>query len=937
MPEDAAAATRSEVAAPHALTAAEVGAALGTDLRSGLTEDEPAVRLRHFGTNEIRAAAPPSFWSRLLRQFQDPLVYLLLGAIAVSFTAWLIDGTDAVPLDALVIGGIVIANASIGFLQERKADEAVNELRTLITTSATVIRGGRRHSVSVATVVPGDLLLLHEGDVVPADGRIVQAEGLSIAEAVLTGESQPADKSIDPVDVHAPLGDRTDMAFGASSVVTGSGRMVVTATGMHTELGEIASMLAATEEPPTPLEREVGRISRVLGVAVVVVSIIVMTAIGVSSGVDTATEAIDLLLIGVSLAVAAVPEGLPAVLSLVLAVGVRRMAARNALVKRLAYAETLGSTTVICTDKTGTLTRNEMVVRRVVGPTANFDLTGTGYSPTGEVNSDAGDGTELRAALEAAVLASDADVRLEAGTWRATGAPTEAALVTAALKVGIDATALRHDSRRVGEIPFDSSRKRMTTLHDYAGNHVLISKGAPEVVLPLCSSQGHLDVGSPMSDVDRDRWRSSTDALAARGLRTLAVAARIVSDPATAPSVEASPANLGELEHGLVLLGVFGIVDPPRTGVAEAVAAAQAAGIAVVMVTGDHPLTAIHTAREIGIAGSDRPAITGSDIDGAAGIEAFATSASVFSRVAPRHKVELVEALQRAGHVVAMTGDGVNDAPALRAADIGIAMGIAGSDVSKGAAAMVLADDNFATIVASVEEGRSIFANIASFLRYLLSSNVGEVLTMLVGVLFASLLGLEGLGDGEVIAPLVATQILWINLLTDTGPALALGLEPVDPDLMRRRPRRPGAAMIDCEMLTTVIVVGFTMALATLAMFDAKLPGGLIEGTADVDTARTCAFTVLVLAQLLNAFATRTPDRSVVHRLFANPWLFATVGVSLGLQVLVVHLAVLNQAFSTTPLSLRDWLLCTLFASSVIVAGEVLAWTGARRRIVGRR
>ena len=911
----------------HALSETEVMAEVGTNALSGLSHVDASNRLERNGPNDIRSEAPVSQWTRLFAQFKSPLVGLLGVAMLVSIAAWMLDDAEDLPTDAIVIFVIVALNGALGFAQERRADDAVKELQRLASPLAVVVRDGTPAEISVSDVVVGDLVAIREGDVVPADGRIVSSHALAIAEASLTGESQPSVKGVTSVAESAPLADRSSMVYATTSVVSGTARFVVTATAMATEVGAIAGLLDATKEPPTPLEREMAAVGRLLGIVVIAISILVVATTWWFSSVDTTSEAVELLLIGVSIAVAAVPEGLPAVLSLVLAIGTRRMAKRNAIVKRLAFAETLGSTTVICTDKTGTLTRNEMSVRSVV--TGNGEFTrddGGGYSPTGGVMAldEASDPYEAVALLQAAVLASDADICDTGEGWEPVGNPTEAALVAAAYGAGISVAELREDSMRLDEVPFDSKKKRMSVLIggvEQGSAATLIEKGAPEVMIPRCT---HVAVGDDVAKMDDQistRWEAIVERLGAEGLRTLAIA---TAQHRAGERLDSS--DPGEL----VLLGVVGIVDPPRTEVRAAVAGAQRAGIRVIMITGDHPSTAGRIAAEVGIGTATTEVTTGADLELLATGDA-AMQSDVFARVAPRHKLDLVRALQERGHVVAMTGDGVNDAPALKAADIGVAMGIAGSDVSKGAADMILVDDNFSTIVAAVEEGRAIFDNVAAFLRYLLSSNTGEVLTMLLGVMTASLIGLEG-ADGAV-APLLATQILWINLLTDTGPALALGVEPADGDVMLRAPRSSTSRLVDATMMKSVALFGFTMAVVTLLMIDATLPGGLIEGQGDLVEARTVGFTVLVFGQLFNVFNTRSMTRSAFSGLTTNPWLFGTVALSAVLQVGVVHLPFLNSAFNTTPLEWTDWVWCVVAGSAVLWVGEIEILARRLRRV----
>ena len=913
--------------APWAVPADEVVSALGTDVEVGLTSEAAAERLTRVGRNVLEEAAPVPRWRKLLAQVRDPLIYLLLAAIVVSFAAWLAEGAEGVPFEVLVILGIVVANAVLGYVQEARAEQAVAALRKMAAATATVVRDGVEVEIPAEEVVPGDVLVLAEGDAVSADARLVEEAALAVAEASLTGESAAVDKDVAPVDADAALGDRTSMVFSGTAVVRGRGRAVVTATGMQTEMGHVARLLGRTREDPTPLQREVDLVGRALGLAVVIIAVVVVAAILLTSEVHEANDLVDVLLVGVSLAVAAVPEGLPAVLSVVLALGVQRMARRNAIVKRLSSVETLGSASVVCSDKTGTLTRNEMTVERVVTPTGTVRVTGRGYEPVGELVPE--DGLELDPELRDAVaavlvggsLCSDAGLRREGDRWVALGDPTEIALVVGAAKLG---PTERWERRfhRVAEVPFSSERKLMSVVvHDAERPDVLqlITKGAPDVLLRRCTHERVAGEDRPLTDERRQEILREVDALADLALRPLAVAHR------TIPADERPPEGVApeEVEQGLVHLGIVGIIDPPREEAAAAVAEAQAAGIRVLMITGDHPRTGARIAADLGIAGPDARTITGPELAALDDEElrAAVREVSVYARVSPEHKLRIVDALQADGNIVAMTGDGVNDAPALKSADIGVAMGITGTDVTKEAGDMILADDDFATIVAAVREGRAIFANIRTFLRFLLSSNIGEVLTMLFGVVLAGFLGLDT--AAEVVAvPLLATQILWINLLTDTGPALAVGLDPPIDDVMSRPPRRLTDRVIDRTMWIGIIWVGTVMAAVTLIALDLRLPGGLIEGEGTLDEARTMAFTTLVLAQLFNVLNARSDQTTAFRGLFRNRLLWAAIALSAALQVLVVEVPLLNDAFSTTPLSARDWFACVALASVVLWADE---------------
>jgi Ca2+-transporting ATPase len=717
------------------------------------------------------------------------------------------------------------------------------------------------------------------------------------------------------------------MVFSGTVATFGRGRAVVTATGMATEMGRIAGMVTAAPTRDTPLQVEIARVGKLIGVAVVVIAAVVVATILLESQVTGPQALVDAMIVGVSLAVAAVPEGLAAVVTVTLALGVRRMARRNAIVKKLNAVETLGSASVACSDKTGTLTRNEMTVVAVVTRLGRTEVSGSGYAPEGQLLvdgrplDDPARSAEVRRTLAAATLVSNAVLMEEEGAWTVDGDPTEAALEVAARKAGVGRESLAARFVRVGEVPFSPERKLMTTVHTDAENEHLVGvfvKGAPDILLGRC---GHEQAGEAIVPLDAGRRveiLAEVEHMAAGALRTLGIAHRRLDRTDFGGASE-------DLERELVWLGAVGIIDPPRPEAAAAVATAARAGVRVIMITGDHPATAAAIAAQLGIAGIGEPAVTGAALEKMDDGQLFevARTATVYARVSPEHKLRIVEALQRDRRVVAMTGDGVNDAPALKTADIGVAMGITGTEVSKQAADMILVDDNFATIVSAIEEGRGIFANIRKFLRYLLSSNVGEVLTMFLGVVFAGLIGLKSDAEGLVV-PLLATQILWINLLTDAAPALALGVDPPDPTVMEQRPRRLSDRVIDAEMWFFTILIGLTMALATLLTLDIGLPGGLVEGTGTVAEARTMAFTVLVFGQLFNAFNSRSPARSAFRDLLTNRWLWAAVGVSVALQLLVIYVPFLNQAFGTQPLTLADWLACAAMASAVLWVSE--AW-----------
>jgi P-type Ca2+ transporter type 2C len=927
--------------------AAAVADRLGTDVDRGLTEAQAAERLDRLGPNQLEAAEPVPAWRKLAEQFRDPLVYLLLVAVAVSLLAWLIEGAQDVPFEVVVISLILVANALLGYVQEARAEQAVAALQRMAAVTAGVVRDGRVLRLPTTQIVPGDVLVLAEGDAVAADARLAETASLTVAEASLTGESEPVLKDTATLSGPVSLADRVDMVFSGTAVARGRGRAVVTATGMDTEMGHIARLLGRTEEERTPLQREVERVGRTLAIAVVVIAAVVVGAILVTSDVSSASDLVDVLLVGVSLAVAAVPEGLPAILSVVLALGVQRMARERAIVRKLSSVETLGSASVICSDKTGTLTRNEMTVTTVVTGSGEVEVTGTGYRPEGDVvirgrrlgdgDGDAVVADEVRFVLAGGSLANDAVLSDDGGVWTVQGDPTEAAFLVAEAKLGVtDVRRARFE--RVGEVPFTSERKLMSTLEadvEREGRIDVVTKGAPDVLLVRCT---HERVGGEvqrLTDARRTQIAADVERLADLALRTLAVAYRPLPDvepPPPSVSDDEAVESWEGLERDLVYLGMVGIIDPPRSEARVAIGEAQSAGVRIMMITGDHPRTAVRIASELGISADTARALTGAEIDALDddALTRAVRDVAVFARVAPEHKLRIVDALQADGNIVAMTGDGVNDAPALRAADIGVAMGISGTDVTREAADMVLADDNFATIVAAVREGRAIFANIRTFLRYLLSSNIGEVLTMFLGVIGAGLLGLTDSVDSGVAVPLLATQILWINLLTDAAPALALGVDPPPDDVMAQSPRRLTDRVIDTEMQIGIGFVGVVMAVVTLVALDLHLPGGLIGGSGNITEARTMAFTTLVLAQLYNCFNARSDRVSAFHHLFTNPLLWGAIALSVALQVLVVHVPLLNDAFDTSPLSLGQWATCAALASAVLWADEL-------RKLVRRR
>ena len=945
---------------PSLTDADQVAQALNVDPRTGLSSEEAKRRLDKFGPNELASAPPVPKWKKFLQQFQDPLVYLLLAATAISLVAWIIEKVnaapgaegEALPFDSIVIVLILIVNAVLGYMQEAKAEEAVNALSEMTAPTSNVLRNGRVERINTTDIVPGDILVLGEGDTVPADGRLLAAASLRIAEASLTGESVPVSKKPATLDSAKALGDRANMVFNGTSVTQGTGRAIVTGTGMNTQVGKIADLLQSTEDEATPLQKEMNHVSKILGIAVCIIAVVVLLALAVLEGFHSVHDVIDSLLLAVSLAVAAVPEGLAAILTVVLALGVQRMAAHHAIVKKLHSVETLGSASVICSDKTGTLTRNEMTVERVVVPSGEVELTGTGYAPEGDMVSIDGSAVpenianEVLATLGAGTLANDGELREgeKPGTWEIVGDPTEVSLVVAARKTHADKKFAHFD--RVAEIPFTSERKRMSVIARNAtdaGKLTVFAKGAPDVLLSYCDRIYVNGAIRKLTEGDRQDILDTVERLSREAYRTLGEAFRPLETDSLAqiPGIRTNSAgeisDISEqaeaIEQHLIWNGMVGIIDPPRTEVRDAVAEAHRAGIRTVMITGDHPLTAARIASDLGIIAKDGKALTGDELDtmDEAQLDKATSEVSVYARVAPEHKLKIVESLQRQGNIAAMTGDGVNDAPAVKSADIGVAMGITGTEVTKQSAKMILADDNFSTIVAAVREGRGIFDNIRKFLRYLLSSNVGEVFTVFFGVVLAGWLGIKNPESVGVTVPLLATQLLWINLLTDAAPALAMGVDPMTEDVMNRKPRKLTDRVIDGAMWGDIVYIGIIMAAVTLIGMDMHLTGGLFTDRsvdamghdAQMVEARTMGFTILVFAQLFNAIASRSHLQSAFVGLFSNKWLWGAIGLSIVLQLFVIYVPFLNTAFGTTPLPPMAWLECIGLAFFVLVASEI--------------
>jgi Ca2+-transporting ATPase len=886
----------SAAGAWHNLDTDEVAARLVASTTSGLTSGEAARRLAQHGPNELETARAAGPWKLLLDQFKNVLIIILLVAVGLSIVL-------GHATEAIVIAAIVVLAAVLGFVQEYRAERAIEALGRLAAPTATVLRDGREADVPARELVPGDLLLLRAGDRASADGRLVEAVNLQVEESALTGESLPVEKHTEPIaGGDLPIGDRVNMVYAGTALTYGRGRALVVATGMDTEFGGIARMLETIERSKTPLQVSLDRVAMILARAALVVVLLV-----VSLGLLRGQPFLDMLLFGTALAVAVVPEALPAVITISLTLAAQRMVKRNALVRRLPAIETLGSVSVICTDKTGTLTKDEMTVRKILVAGQTFELSGAGYAPHGRVLRDGvpvDPSPALVEVLRAAVLASDAKLvrSREDGTWEVRGDPTEGALLVAAGKVGLERVDLDAQFPRLGEIPFTSESKRMTTVHATPDGSLAYTKGAPEVILAACTRRLDGAGEAPLDDDARDAVLGGGRQMASEALRVIAVARR-------------SNATLANAERGLTFLGLVGMIDPPRPEARGAVETCIRAGIKPVMITGDHPLTAQAIARELGIL-TDGRAVTGAELDAMddAELDREIEAIQVYARVSPEHKLRVVDALQRRGHAVAMTGDGVNDAPALKKADIGVAMGVTGTDVAKEAAAMTLTDDNFASIVAAVEAGRGVFANIKKYLMYLLAANLGEI-GLLLG---ASLLGKP--------LPLSAVQILYVNLATDGLPALALSVDPQERDLMRRPPRSRRTGIFTSPVVGLIGVGGAWSALVTLSLFSWALSAGRAVGEA-----MTITFATLVMIEFFKAYSFRSDRSSVLDRPFANRWLNLAVLWELVLVILVVNVPLLRDAFGTHGLSLETWLIVAGTAFTIVPVLEVAKRTLGRR------
>jgi len=940
----------------HTLDVEKTLSELDSNAEAGLTSQQVEERLQQYGPNELEETAGRSSWEILLDQFKNIMLVMLIAVAVISGILDLLalqqGKTDGgVPFkDTIAILAIVILNGVLGYLQESRAEKALAALKSLSSPKVRVIRDGRPIEIDGKDLVPGDIMLIEAGVQISADARLIEQSNLQIREAALTGEAHAVNKQVDvPLQEETPLGDRINLVYQGTEVVQGRGTAIITGTGMRTELGKIAEMLQSVESEPTPLQQRMTQLGNVLvtGSLILVALVIVggMTKSYMDSGRFNGSVLQELVEVSLSMAVAVVPEGLPAVITVTLALGTQRMVRRNALIRKLPAVETLGSVTTICSDKTGTLTQNKMVVQNVATVGQNFSVTGQGYAPTGEFTFNDKSITpeqypELQTLLIACVVCNDALLQQEdpksqakgktaarsnsassAVNWIILGDPTEGALLSLAGKGGLDKENLKRQLKRVEEFPFSSERKRMSVICEGSIQNVahtahnspflMFTKGSPELILERCRTYQLGDAAETLSNAQREQILAQNNKMAGAGLRVLGFAYKPLDAKPPAGSDETT-------EQDLIWLGLVGMLDAPRPEVRDAVARCRDAGIRAVMITGDHQLTAQAIAQDLGIAKVGDRVLTGQELQRLSPeeLEQQVDDVSIYARVSPEHKLRIVQALQRRGKFVAMTGDGVNDAPALKQADIGIAMGITGTDVSKEASDMVLLDDNFATIVAATEEGRTVYNNIRRFIKYILGSNIGEVLTIAA----APIMGLGGV-------PLTPLQILWMNLVTDGLPALALAVEPAEPDVMKRRPFSPRESIFARGMGSYMVRIGIIFAIISIALmawaYDYTHAAGY-NGPGGKDAWKTMVFTTLCIAQMGHALAVRSNSKLTIEmNPFSNPYLLLAVIVTTALQLALVYVPPLQSFFGTHPLSLTELGICLGFSALMFVWVEL--------------
>lgn len=909
----------------YQLSAEETLRRLESDRKAGLTAAEAKRRLESYGTNELREKKKISPLALFLNQFRDFMVLVLVGAVLIS-------GLLGEYLDAITIIAIILLNGCLGFIQEFRAERSLRALKRLSAPKAKVIRGGKTLEIDASMLVPGDVVLLESGDRIPADIRFLETNGVFVEESALTGESVPVAKHDRPIVASdVPLGDRRNIGYMGTLVTRGTAAGIVVSTGMETEMGKIADLIQNTEVMATPLQQRLEHLGKILiGVA------LVLTVFVVVAGIWHGQPAYGMFLAGVSLAVAAIPEGLPAIVTIALALGVQRMIRRKAIVRKLPSVETLGSATVICSDKTGTLTENKMTVVKLWGGGRTMNVTGTGYVPKGQVVEgnkvlDLRRDILLRRIMQISALCNNAELvppeenhnrrkwlktADDQAGWKIKGDPTEGALAVLAAKAGVSKESLSSLYRRVREIPFDSERKRMSVVVEHQGGRLLCTKGAPDVLLNNCKYilwDGKLKW---LDEKLRRQVEEANEAMAKSALRVIGFAYRELGANELKMSDES-------LEKGLVFVGLAGMMDPPRAEVKEAIYKCKQAGIRTVMITGDHQSTAEAIAEQLGMMPKGGLSVSGKELESMSDdeLDRKVNNIYVYARVTPEHKLRIVKSLQRQGHVVAMTGDGVNDAPAIKAADIGISMGITGTDVSKEASSLVLSDDNFATIVAAIEEGRGIYENIRKFIRYMLASNVGEILTMFIAMMFGMPL------------PLVPIMILWVNLVTDGLPAMALGVDTAEDDLMTQQPRPARENIFARGLGWKIISRGVLIGLCTLAAFWIVLNQNP-DTPQTLTLAQTVAFATLVMAQLIHVFDCRS-SISIFHRnMLENKYLVAAVLSSVLLLLMVLYVEPLQPIFKTAPLGMDEWTIVLFFAAAPTLLAGIMSsiWAGTRKK-----
>ena len=902
---------------PFAMKTESVIDALSTDVKAGLTKAEADKRLAQYGPNSLGEEKKVPLWKRFLGQFADAMVLILIGAAVLSAVMAIKEGGFSGWIDVIVILAIVIINAVLGVYQEGKADEAIAALKKMSSPQAKVVRDNIQQMVDSDKLVPGDVVVLDAGDLVAADIRLTEASSMKVEEASLTGESVPVDKDATvELDEDCGIGDRKNMLYMGTAVTYGRGRGVVVETGANTELGKIASRLSSIDDEETPLQKNLTKLGKILGIVCIVICLIVFV-VDVFVQKEPWDEA---LMTAVSLAVAAIPEGLAAVVTIVLALGMTKMAGKHAIVRRLLAVETLGCVDVICTDKTGTLTQNEMTVRKVFDGRESYDVTGIGYAPEGQIQT--ADGTKVEPdaritrLLQSCVLCSDAVTpKGEDGRYSCIGDPTEAALIALGAKSGLPKDETNKSFPRIAELPFDSDRKMMTTYHPniVEGSIVSFTKGAPDIVLSRCIEYFDGEKNVPMTEELQNKIAEVNHGYATQAIRVLAFAYRIHEGKT---EIEAD----FEHEKDLCFLGLIGMIDPARPEVRDAMALCREAGIRAVMITGDYKDTAVAIANDLGMMGEGIGSLSGAELDKVSDkeFETVCETTNVYARVSPDHKVRIVNALRKNDHIASMTGDGVNDAMALKSADIGVAMGITGTDVAKNSSDMILTDDNFATIVSAVEEGRIIYSNIRKFVGFLLSCNVGEILVIfLISLIPASLI--TGIGT-----PLTAIQLLWLNLVTDSFPALALGREKGEPDIMKQPPRKKSESIINGSMKVNILVQSLAIFVAVFTSFVLGLTVFFKDAEVPIEGARTMAFATLILAELFRAYGARSERTSVFKLgLFSNKFMNISVAGSIGLLLAVIYIPGVNGIFDNIALGFLPWIPILLLALIPFVASEV--------------